>query len=406
MTRTPRTLLLSVTAALAIGILLAAPGPAAEAANSEPLPILTPADLTYDPVPQSAEELLTWAQHISYSNPNRYGPVWYDGQYVVLDIAGTPLASEQWPTGLHIRSVQHSSAELAQARETLTERLNRTPAQQDTDSWIIFVDPRSNHAVIGASSPTADLDVIGQDLPAAVTAWTNPNLRPLSRDNDTSPFRAGAALTGPQDPCTSGFAWAGLGTPHMLTAAHCAPSGGTLTVPSANWGTITSGSSENWTTGTGTVMLPNDTTYRGDLALAQTTAGSSTHGSTYRGNSTSNTTRAVGSTWTRSPQASDPYCTSGSVSGENCTWTVTATGANVTYSSGEVARNVTVGTSATFCLAGGDSGGPVYTVLPITGKARAKGIISSGSTGNENCTSAFTDVLHAVTYFGGTAQTS
>ena len=234
----------------------------------------------------------------------------------------------------------------------------------------------------------------------------------LTRTNHASPFTAGARISAASE-CTSGFSWTSQGTPAMLTAGHCAPNGGTVTVPGGAFGSVTSGSGENWATGTGTVHFPGDTVYRGDLAMVKVTAPGTTQGRIYVGGPTSGTRKAVGAIWTRSPLVADAFCTGGAYSGEQCGWTVAAINADVLVGA-DLARNVSVSSAKVgTCLQPGDSGGPVYTNR-VDGKVTAKGVVSAGSGGgadfvadeNDPCYSVFSDVRQALPVFGGSVQTA
>lgn len=397
-----RILLLASTSALLLSM---APGAATAADPARDVVILTSNDLSYDRVPSHLDAALAWAQHRVSQEPTAYANAWYDGDTIVLDVLpGT--ATTDLPPHVTTRTVTHSYAELIATREHLTDMIATNPALDSAEAWIVFLDARSNRTVVGASSITDTLAELTQGTPSALTIMASPHSRPLSRDNDSTPFTAGSAISGPAGTCSSGFSWTGLGYSAQITAAHCAPSGGTVTVPSGTAGSVTAGSAENWTAGTGTNYFSGDTMYRGDIAVVATASGNTTEGKTYVGGTTSNTKVAIGGTWSRASAVNDTYCTGGASTGTSCTWTVTSVNANVLYSTGETVRNVAVGTSASFCLAAGDSGGPVYTHIPFTGKERAKGVISGGGTDGSTCTSVYTDITHVVAWFGGTAQTS
>lgn len=187
----------------------------------------------------------------------------------------------------------------------------------------------------------------------------------------------------------------------MVTAAHCFPSGGNASTPAMSMGTVASGSEESWTNGTGTVLMTGETTYAGDQALIRIYSGKSSWAFIYRGGAGSTTYSSVSGKWSRSPQQNDQYCTGGRVSGEQCGWVVQWSAAgNYTYSNGEVARRVWRGDKRGYCIQGGDSGGPVYTVND--GVVAAKGVISGagGFGGSDSfagaldtpCRTIFTDI--------------
>jgi len=224
----------------------------------------------------------------------------------------------------------------------------------------------------------------------------------VGRDADNSPFYGGAKI----NDCTSGFSWHSGSTEMMLTAGHCYPSGGSVSTSASSMGSVRSSSEENWTNGTGTVLMTDETSHRGDLALVRLGAQKSSTNRIYRGGAGSTSGATVAGKWSRSPVRTDQYCTGGRVSGEQCGWRVVVDAPGLYYynGSGETARKVWRGTKRGHCIQGGDSGGPVYTVNS-NGSVAAKGIISgvtgfgggdsfAGATGSP-CVNVFTDVWDA-----------
>lgn len=369
----------------------------------------------YEMVPAELEDELASAAAVVEANPEAFGYAWFDGEGVVLDLATAEKAA-QIPllAEVELRLVDRSRADLNALQAKATD-LALSPAGEAAGAWMTFQDPRSNKVFIAAEALTEgiarEVASIGDGL--ALVYLKNPHLEPLSRSNDTAPHTAGAAIAAAEN-CTSGFAWTAQPAASMLTAAHCAPSGATVTVPSGTLGSVTSGSGENWTSGMGTVLFPGDSIYRGDLAMIGSITGQ-TQGRIYIGAAGSNTRRAVGGLWSRSPLVGDAYCTSGAYSGELCNWSVAFINADVLYSTGETARNITVSAAKTgACVQPGDSGAPVFTVRVSDGKALAKGVLSAGSGGGSDymsgpedpCYSVFTDARLAASWFSGSAKTA
>ncbi len=279
-----------------------------------------------------------------------------------------------------------------------------------------YQDPENNRVILEMPRYTdAYLDSLAARIdPKSIAVRTVPDepedLLPAARNNDTSPFWGGARLT---VGCTTGFPWKSGSTEMMLTAGHCYPTGSTsVATPSQAMGKVTSGSRENWTTGVGTQYLTGQSTYRGDLALIEMTGSRLAGYSVYRGGPGSNSSGGLTGMWSRSPNLGDQYCTGGMMSGEQCGWSVKWSAAgNYTYSgSGEIARRVWRGEKYGLCIIGGDSGGPVYTVVG-SNQILAKGIISGakGIGGSDNktvwpetpCRNIFTDIRDANSAFPG-----
>ena len=79
-------------------------------------------------------------------------------------------------------------------------------------------------------------------------------------------------ITLPVGICSSAFSWRFPNlTDGMLTAGHCAHTGGQVSTPDDPIGTVVATDFENWRVGfgNGTRILPGDNIYRGDLALVQ-----------------------------------------------------------------------------------------------------------------------------------------
>lgn len=280
---------------------------------------------------------------------------------------------------------------------------------KDAHIWESEVDPFDGSVVL-------TVEALAPQLAAAIVAaygvdtvhvriGHQPESSPASRPHDTSPYYGGGFLGTPTGTCTGGFGWTGN---TMVSAGHCLPTGGNVAIDGSTIGTVTSGSSENWTTGNGTVYLTGSSSYRGDISLIALGSGKTAAGRIFRGDSASTTSAAVGEMWSRSPVAGGQYCTGGSISGEVCGWAVDKVGIDHTYSNGEVLRSgVQSSYRQGWCVRHGDSGGPVYTVRS-DGKVAAKGIISGddfygGAT--DPCIMWFTDIYHPYYAFPGSLVT-
>jgi hypothetical protein len=286
---------------------------------------------------------------------------------------------------------------------------------KDAHIWQSEVDPLDGSVILSVQTLTPQL---AQAIVAAygvdavhVRISPQPDSMPTSRNHDTSPYYGGDFLGTTTGTCTGGFPWSGN---TMVSAGHCWPEGGNVSIDGSVIGTVSSGSRENWTNGTGTVYLTGSSIYRGDISLIALVSGKTVAGQIFRGNSSSTTSAAVGEMWSRSPVAGDQYCTGGSISGEICGWVVSNAGINHTYTDGQVLRNAVQSSYRQgWCLQKGDSGGPVYTVRS-DGKVAAKGIINGAGGGGSDfyggaldpCIMWFTDIYQPYYGFPGTLVTS
>ncbi|MET9344597.1 DNRLRE domain-containing protein [Nonomuraea sp. NPDC003804] len=192
--------------------------------------------------------------------------------------------------------------------------------------------------------------------------------------------------------CTTGFTM-GSGTDKLVvTAGHCLPrQGGDTDAGPARW--------SNWQPGTGTVILPGQPTYYGDLGLIYADI-RGTNPKIFIGAENSTEKRYVTGRFSIPAKENDQYCTGGFSTGQICRWKVTDIAWKVdmkdftTGASTGTTRWVQVGKKRGRCVIGGDSGGPVYTFRP-DGTVVAKGITSGSNTKTERikdvCIHTFTD---------------
>jgi hypothetical protein len=217
-------------------------------------------------------------------------------------------------------------------------------------------------------------------------------------------------ITLPVGICSSAFSWRFPNlTDGMLTAGHCAHTGGQVSTPDDPIGTVVATDFENWRVGfgNGTRILPGDNIYRGDLALVQNHPGQASENWIYRGGTTSSTRTEVTATWGRSPAVGDIHRTGGQTSGEISNWEVTTTHIDLNYlfTGGEWVRNITESqhtTGSQTCVESGDSGGSVFTISDST--VVAKGVISGKYELGGWCFVYFTDVRLANAYWNGAVK--
>jgi len=311
-----------------------------------------------------------------------------------------------------------SQAELQDVSDAIFD-LQFDKAYRSAGIWRTEISTADGAVVVTVSSLTSDLAEhivrsYGTEV-VHVRIEKPAESSPASRPHDTNPYYGGALIGTPTGICTAGFPWVSGSTSMMVTAGHCYPSGGSVKIDGVTLGSVTSGSRENWTNGTGTVYLSGQSTYRGDIGLITYSSGKTTTGRIYRGSSTSSTSAAVGQMWSRTAVNGDQFCTGGSQSGEICGWVVNKVGINFTYSTGEVLRHGVETYSRTSgpCVRPGDSGGPTYTVRS-DGKVAAKGIISGAGGGGSDyiagifdpCRMWFTDIYDPYYAFPGVLRTS
>ena len=360
--------------------------------------------------PTSAKQAQAFddAMQFASSHPSDFGYPWIDPASGTLELsAATSKATallaatpEIGQSGV-IRDVPLSFGQLEEIKHEVTTLAAAGVADADL-IYQTAPDHKSNRIVITMSAMSERLlkTLASRYGTEAIAVQIDPDHRMASsgsRQTDSSPFWGGASINVPVGGCTSGFPWYASGVYAMLTAAHCAPSGGSVATLSQSMGTVTSASEENWSTSNGTEYYTGQSTYRGDVALVRIPSPKSSGAAIYRGASDSSTFSIVKSMWSRSPVVGDSFYTGGSVSGELGSWSVTLIGMDKWYVGDGFnvwARNVTEGSRSGSCIQHGDSGGPVFTTT--TGGVSAKGIISGmGFTG---CYVYFTDIR--LSYFG------
>jgi hypothetical protein len=235
-----------------------------------------------------------------------------------------------------------------------------------------------------------------------------------SRQNDTGKRNGGSKFaTFKSDlthfgQCTTAFAVGSAADNLIVSAGHCAEGDGRL------WdnGTI---EWTNWRDGQGTIKLPNQPTYYGDVSLMRTGFGRVTSPTIFIGGRDSSEKQWVGGRFSVRAREGDQYCIGGASSnpasnGQICRFKVTDIAWKVEYTDPATggldgtARWVQVGKKTGRCPVGGDSGAPVYTFRPGDGYVIAKGIYSGGA-GEDlptqpTCVTYFTDIHDVIKAVG------
>ncbi len=350
------------------------------------------------------------AMDLAQRNPNDMGYPWLDTATNVLTFAPTTgrgeslavAATTAATTGSVSRSIQPAQASIARLSNIadLVTRLNAKGVAHADLIWKTSPDEEHNRTIITVSALNSDLmstlaTSFGTNL---IAVRIDPHKLMASSDTrsrDTSPFWGGANVYVPAGQCSTGFPWnVGGGVYGMLTAGHCAPTGGTVSNAAYypnTWGTVTSGSEENWQTGSGTAYYNGQSTYRGDVSLIRIDHGATSQAEIYTNDGT--TSRIVGamSGWVG---LGNSVCFSGNVTNYWCGM-VTETGVNMWYAGDGVnvwARNVDDASAVgATCPTHGDSGGPVYQ-WRSDGRAIAQGILSGSAPEILACDMFFTDI--------------
>ncbi len=358
--------------------------------------------------PASALRALHAAWELSESNPDDFGYPWVDssGQVVLDSVAttGSRLAYSPQTTAAgtrpRLRTVRYSFRELERIKH---DAIGDTGGQLPGGEAIYETapDPAHNRIVVTVERVTPAL-LNGLKTRYGTTAVAvryqpdRPHIEPGSRDADTSPFFGGSRIGTPVGTCTSGFPWTVGGSSAMLTAGHCVPNGGNVGTSAQAMGTVTAGSGENYNTGVGSVLLPGSSIFRGDLALVNIPAGTSSVGLIYNGGPGTASSVAVAGMASELTTVGEKYCFSGIMSGQSCDWVVNLVRSDIKYSNGEVVRNVSQGGRSGPCAIKGDSGSPVYS-YGSDGRVTARGIFSGLGTGGWRvpCVTIFTDIWDA-----------
>jgi len=392
-------------------------------------PLLTLPRVT--PLGPQREAGLHRALAVAESSADHYSGAWWDqaAGAVVLGVApggGESVARAALSgSGVVIRPVKHSTRALF----AMTASVLAT-----SKPWAGLIDGAGPDP--GRDAVRVDLntisgqkaDALRRDLwhrygDAVYVVRSGGRFTEANRQTDSSPFygggRIGSATTGVASTavlgsqCTSAFAWRIGLAGYMLTAGHCYRDG---TTHPWSWTYTSSGSTAKVAHRVGlrvasTIGSNGDSksyggNYYGDIGLINVSQyGADVTGELFNGIATTTAHLSVAGQWSTYPAVGDRYCTSGSTTGSICNWTVTQGLHSVTLSSGDVMKWVVTGHHASgACIAGGDSGGAIYTINSA-GKAVAKGIIG-GKSDNilPGCYMIFTPIQYASIAFGGSVD--
>jgi hypothetical protein len=388
----------------------AAPDPDGEYRHRSGLTVLTEEVLVPPGLPAAAEATLSEAAKLAASAPEDFGPVWYDrkaGKVRVGVVAsgGKSAAGERTSraerVGAESRTVPRSLGALERIKdEAITigklgvpdaGSVFRTQVDAENDRVVIDVEEASD-AFLTAVAKRYGTDAVAVRVNGP---GSRPHAQPRLSDGPDW-FGGGSRITmhwgnGGGTTCTSGIPWAAGATTYLITAGHCAPEGAYVSTSTGLFGAVWSGTGENWAPGFGTVFFPDQTDFRGDIAMITiSNAGPSAGYYIFRGGVDSDWTTVVTAYAPTRSTAGRSYCTGGSFSGELCGWTVQSNGVHVAYANGEVVRNVVYGTKSGTCTTGGDSGGPIYQIR-ANGTATMLGVHSGGHGQVNPCGEYFTD---------------
>lgn len=341
--------------------------------------------------PEALAKAWNDAYWIARANPLDFGYPWADtaSHDLVVRTTGTrgsSLAAAWMSTGLQLNALRGLRVAPPQVHvrvEPVAQSIGVLDAIQDDATYLVEAglpdaraiyqsepDLEHNRVLITTERPSDALVAAlvqrygTRDIVVRVEP-NRPKSLPAGRNDDTAAFKGGAQITTPSGAsCTSGFAWYTGTNDQLLTAGHCAPTGGNFYTPGyvQYIGYLPQTDQENWTSGVGTVLFPGQSVYRGDVGLINVTSSSgyTTTPLIYTGPNGSSTTAVVKEMWYRSPAWDDNFCTGGYNSGEGCNWRVdNSAPIDHQYSNGEWIRRAWQGYKIGQCILGGDSGGPV-----------------------------------------------
>ena len=285
-----------------------------------------------------------------------------DGGYQFV-VATTAMGPQRGPSGVVVRSVRHSLAQLQDAKGQLDFLLTQgAKVPKGVYGW--YVDMPSNTVVvtIGRGQQAAGINfVAASGADAATVRFVVENEQPTLR----STLKGGLGyLRNPGDgylyACSIGFNVTRNGAPAFVSAGHCGTAGEPVYLEG----------SPQWTIGPqiGTFSaskFPAPGQTGNDYSWVSVSSGNTQTATVYGwggGDATVHGSTEAG--------VGTAVCRSGRTSGWQC-GAIEATGQTVSYSTGETILNLT---RTTACSEGGDSGGSF-----ITGPGQAQGVLSGGS---------------------------
>jgi hypothetical protein len=406
----------------AFGLIGATPGPT-RVTHASGIEILPPIGMPV--IPEVQRQAAREALALMHDNPDGFGWPFIDGTgNLVLSVArpSADALARSWAprdqaaktVARRTRAVAYSMTQLEAIADDLTRIVRQKSGLPDLDlvyQW--GPDVESNKIAIQidrASDPLLFALAARYDTRAvAVRVERNPGWHLVSRNSDSAPFWGGALILHyPQMNfgCTDAFSMdipSGYG---MLTAGHCWPTQstpGTVTTPVATIGTVYLGET-NYSTTTGTVVLPGQSQTRGDIALIRVTDPRGAQGYIYRGGVDSSSFGPVKGWWGWAT-IGDQFCAGGTSTGEQCGWTVYNLRQRH-FDAGLIVEPLTDGKRDWWnggCLLGGDSGGPAYTVREPDGGVFAKGVLNlaGGCDAAQTRTVAITEIQDALAALPG-----
>jgi hypothetical protein len=351
------------------------------------------------PVSVQVAKALAAAQAAAEREPGVLAPPYVDssGQLVVAGVgtAGAAAAKRAvTPSGLRaqLRTAPRSLRTLRTVQDTVIDLTTRE-LPGSSGVYASYIDAPRNRVIVETTSASPALlrglkSRYGSGTVAvvAIKGAQKPTLN--ARNSDTAPFWGGSTIwmsdqvTGANaGGCSTAFAWAGTSEGRvMATAGHCTGRRDiNFRTPVAQMGYSFGSVDSTWHSVEGTVAIKRRPhMLLGDVGIVRL-EGRGNAGRVFSGGpgATSDSKRVLGM-WGAPHAVGGQYCSSGSTTGETCGWTVTAVQANVKYSDGATARNVSTGSKMGACMLGGDSGGAIYVDDPARGGVHAYGIHSGG----------------------------
>jgi hypothetical protein len=359
---------------------------------------------------------LSDAQVFAQQHPDDVGYPWIDPRSDRLELSaasarGTSLLDRgrsAYSGATRIREVKYSYGDL----EAIIDDIVTLSPQGVPDADVIAgvsQDHQRNRLVLWLSRPSERLlrELAKRHGTEAISVIVDPNItggRPASRTTDTPPYYGGAAINAAA--CSDSFSWTISGTKGdaMLTAAHCASTGGNVRIGSTTsgtiMGTVTASSEENWSSVSGTQYYTGQGTYRGDVALIRLKSGLDSGKYIYRGGPNSNTATRVIGKYSRFSQVGEWVLVGGRAGGEsgpiqvvavNDTWRYTSGCGSNCWVRNIVRAGVTYGDTS--CPQPGDSGGSVFH-FPVS----SSGVVAVGTFSGfwgAACDIVYTDIWHS-----------
>ncbi len=208
---------------------------------------------TASPLPEPLALALNDAQELTRQHPDDLAEPFVDqtAQALVLSattVNGDAIAAAWSPRAgtagvlRQTRRVTRSQSDLLRIREEVKER--GVSALPDSDviqgvttegegNRVVLVVNRLSDKLLFSLAARYGASAVAVRLDPAFGPFTN-----VGRNDDTSPFWGGAKVNNYNQPiegaCTGGFAWSWNGASKIITAGHCAESGGTFYASGAN----------------------------------------------------------------------------------------------------------------------------------------------------------------------------